>query len=60
MDQEGKSRSRLKIVAEHVEFKPFKKNEDADSAAEGRADEAEADMDAVDSVESEAGETVEV
>ena len=32
-DQEGKNRSRIKIVAEHVEFKPFKK-EDSVSAGE--------------------------
>jgi len=55
LDQEGKSRSRLKIVAEHVEFKPFKKTEDADADtdAEDRNDEA------VNSDVLEAGETVE-
>lgn len=28
VDQEGKNYSRVKIVAEHVEFKPFKKDEE--------------------------------
>ena len=28
LDQEGKNRSKVKIVAEHVEFKPFKKNDE--------------------------------
>ena len=36
-DQEGKNRSRIKIVAEHVEFKPFKK-EDSVSAGEAETE----------------------
>ncbi|MDX9802145.1 MAG: single-stranded DNA-binding protein [Spirochaetia bacterium] len=39
VDQEGKNKSRFKIVAEHVEFKPCKKS--AVDAAEGEAAEAE-------------------
>ena len=34
LDQEGKSRSKVKIVAEHVEFKPFKKNDESTEAAD--------------------------
>jgi single-strand DNA-binding protein len=34
MDQEGKNRSKIKIVAEHVEFKPFKKNDESKEATD--------------------------
>ena len=33
LDQEGKNRSKVKIVAEHVEFKPFKKNDESKEEA---------------------------
>jgi len=41
-DPEGKPRSRIEIVAEHVEFKPQFKNKDGDDAkwGEEKADEA--------------------
>ena len=41
-DPEGKPRSRIEIVAEHVEFKPQFKKQDGDDAKEGeeKADEA--------------------
>ncbi|MCL2791494.1 MAG: single-stranded DNA-binding protein [Spirochaetaceae bacterium] len=34
MDQGGKNKSKVKIVAEHVEFKPFKKNDEAKEGAD--------------------------
>ncbi len=36
MDQEGKNRSRIKIVAEHVEFKPFKKGDEENTVSLSR------------------------
>ena len=43
-DQEGKNRSKIKIVAEHVEFKPFKKNDDPKETADETADEEKKEM----------------
>ena len=37
VDQEGKNKSRFKIVAEHVEFKPSKKSEEDPSEDESTA-----------------------
>ena len=44
-DPEGKPRSRIEIVAEHVEFKPQFKKQDGDGAKEGeeKSDDAPAD-----------------
>jgi single-strand DNA-binding protein len=48
-DPEGKTRSKVHIVAEHVEFKPKFKTEDAASAEEkeesGESDESEEAVD---------------
>jgi single-strand DNA-binding protein len=41
-DTEGKARSRVMIVAEHVEFKPMKKETPAEAAAEAEEESQEA------------------
>ncbi|MCL2295049.1 MAG: single-stranded DNA-binding protein [Spirochaetes bacterium] len=41
VDQDGKNRSKVKIVAEHVEFKPFKKNDDSKEEANKTKEEIE-------------------
>jgi single-strand DNA-binding protein len=50
-DPEGKPRSRIEIVAEHVEFKPQFKNKDGEEAKEG--EEKDGDASAEDQKEAE-------
>ena len=51
-DGEGKNHNRIKIVAEHVEFRPnFKKNQDEGSAVENAAETPEQNSDDQETVE---------